>query len=174
MENNSDTQVYIKNMNAVITQDDKHITIKIPFGSSMSELDKWSNALYNILKFALFNKGRAYTWTLYPQDYSLGYEFDFFRVIEVHGQNVLVNSLEKIDDDILSKIVTSEEFDRGLLKIGLSDDWSESDLVAILKNDYSSLKIEVIMLEDDGYTLYWYNPSLPKHEIDCKMTEIFS
>lgn len=145
----------------------------IPKQSSLNELNKWTEILQEILKYSL-DGSKVYMFTLLPQKYSLGYELGSPTEIRTERGKILVNYFEQCTDDQIAKVVNSEEFSRGLLKIVLTDTRKEFDDFTFATGDYSGLKHELVTCEDDGYSFYWYNPRLQKVQIEMKLNSIVS
>jgi hypothetical protein len=125
----------------------------------------------DVLRYASDRKA-LYLFTLSPQKYSLGYEFGSFEESRIGKDKVLINHFEKLTDHLLSEIINAEEFARGLLKIVLSDRQKTFADLDFVQGNYANVKEELITLEDDGSSFYWYNPHLPKDQIEQKLNEL--
>jgi hypothetical protein len=156
-------------MNITVTTDSNYIMGSIPMQSNPNELSKWRDFLDEFLKYSLQGK-KVYLVTVSPQRYSLGYELGTFQEYKIGKEKVLINFFDNATDNLISLIVGSEEFTRGLLKLVLSND--EKSLNDLAIDDYSNLKDELITIEDDGTSFYWYNPHLPNDQIEERIKQI--
>lgn len=94
------------------------------------------------------------------------------KSLKLARKRFLINHFEKLTDELLLEIVNSEEFGRGLLKILLSDKPKAIENLEFILGGYTNLKDELITLEDDGSSFYWYNPHVPKDQVEKKMNEL--
>jgi hypothetical protein len=155
-------------MKVAITTRSNYIMWSIPLQSAPDDLNKWREFLCEVLKFSLEGM-KFYLFTLSPQKYSLGYELKPFEEFKVGKEKVLINYFERSIDKIISEIVNSEEFERGLLKIIPIDKQRLFDDLIFAASDYATIKDELITCEDDGTSFYWYNPHMPADQIQEKL-----
>lgn len=158
-------------MNVTIRSSSNYVTCSIPLRSSLPELNKWMDFVQEVLRYASDGKV-VYLFTLSPQKYSLGYELGSFEESRVGKEKVLINHFEKLTDPLLLEIINSEEFNRGLLKVILSDGQRTFNDLDFVQGNYANVKDELITLEDDGSSFYWYNPHLPKDQIEQRLNEL--
>jgi len=159
-------------MNITLQINDSCVTASVPFQSLPGDLNRWMDFILEVLRFSS-EKKRIYLFTLSPQNYSLGYELGSFEESKVHKEKVLINYFEKATDNLLLEIVNSEEFARGLIKVILTDEKKIFDDLNFVTSDYSHLKDELITMEDDGASFYWYNPSLSQDQIKDKLGKLY-
>ena len=116
--------------------------------------------------------------TIAPQEYSLGYDFEFFDRITVKSKNFLISTIPYCDVELLKKIVLSEEFRRTLIIIvKTSSDLSDSqlnDIVHLVKSSSAILLNEVIFCEDDGWSLCLCNSDIDERELISISKELAS
>jgi hypothetical protein len=129
---------------------------------SMEDLKEWDTLIMNVLLLA---KGqRICLITLDPQSNSIGYELGNYQKIKRGRRDHLINWYITLSEDFIHFITESEDFKRGLLFLVLSE--SIKDIFKIIDTidsvgsiDFSKLEVEIIVLEDDGKTLAWNNPT---------------
>jgi hypothetical protein len=138
------------------------IHISIERFSSVEDLKEWRRV---ILRNLLLLKGRKTSLiTLSPQSYSIGYELDNCQKLIRAKKEYLINWDITLTEDVINFIANSEEFERQLLFIVLSENMKEifeiMDMSSNISSyDFSKLFVEIIVLENDGETLIWNNPS---------------
>lgn len=158
-------------MTVTIISNDNYVMCSIPLKSTLPQLNNWIDFVKQVLRYAV-DKKQIYLFTLSPQKYSLGYEFGSFEQSSLGHEKILINHFQHPTDDLLSDVANSEEFNRGLLKIVLSDKKKVFNNLAFIQGDYTNVKEELITLEDDGLSFYWYNPHLPNDQIKEKLQEL--
>jgi len=130
--------------------------------SSIEDLKEWDIL---ILKNLLFLKGqKASLITLDPQEYSIGNGLNNCQKIKRLKKEFLINWDITLSEDFIQLISKEEEFERGLIFIVLSE--KIVDIFNIIDTinpvgsiDFKNLDTEIIVLEDDGETFVWNNPS---------------
>lgn len=155
------------------------IEVKLEEYSSNLDLPKWSNILYQVLHDALGDRS-LYLMTLSPQLYSLGFELDNPVKMKVGNNTIIYNLIQKCTNELLHKIIESEEFERGLLRIVILESQKVEDVLAnvffqFVTNDdirKSRVNFELITCEGDGKILCWFNPTLPMDEVRSKLNTI--
>lgn len=160
-------------MKIEIKSKDDYIMLSLSKASNTDDLGKWTEILQDVLKYS-FEGSMIYLFTLSPQKYSLGYELGSYKEFKIGDEKVLINYLEQCTEDQIAEVANSEEFSRGLLKIGLSNERKLFNNLNFINGDYSVLKDELITCESDGYSFYWYNPHLLREKIEQKLNAIIS
>lgn len=108
--------------------------------------------------------------TISPQEYSFGYDFKNNNLRKLNNKYFLISNITNCDLDLLNMVVSSEEFRRSLLYIveGAAD-LPDDELLSITGPPISSSIIstkEVIICEDDGDSLYFYNSVIKTSELE--------
>lgn len=134
-------------------QSDK-IEISIPISSPIENVKKWKVLIDNLL-FVFLNR-KVDIITIEPQKHSIGYEIANGERYSSGKNKYLINRGIILTTDLLKLITESEDFERGLLLIILSGN-PMSIIEHLFKLDESSE--ELIILDDDGKSFNWYNPS---------------
>lgn len=150
------------------------IQLTVPIDSSLEELIEWNQILSKILIYA-FSDRPAYILTLSPQKYSLGYELEVTNKIKIEKKEFLINYCNILSYSLIQKIIESEEFERGLIKIiPISHDQLEDVIksIPVNYNELDKFDYELIEMENDGKMFCWLNPHLPMNDIDRKLQEI--
>lgn len=140
-------EVIIKEHGLRLSLDDLH---------SIEDSTKWGLLIYNIL--ALFQNKEVSLVTISPQKYSIGLELDNHQRLKRNNREYLMNWNVILTDEILRLIAESEEFERGLLFLILSDSlksvFDTIDAIDSVGSIYfDNLKVQTVILEDDGKTL---------------------
>lgn len=151
---------------------DNKFQISLERNSSMEDLNEWNNLVMNNL-FLL--KGlKVCLITIDPQPYSIGYELDNFQVIKRLKKDYLINWDIVLSEDFLQSIATSEELERGLILIVLSENIKDIfNIVDSVNSDgsinFDKLDTEIIVLEDDGETFIW---NYPRKEVQASLANL--
>ncbi len=134
-------------------QSDK-IEISIPISAPIEDVKKWKELIDNLL--SIFLNRKVDIITIEPQKYSIGYEIANGEKYSSGKNKYLINRDIILTIDLLKLVTESEDFERGLLLIVLSGN-PTSIIEHLSKLDESSE--ELIVLDDDGKSFNWYNPS---------------
>jgi len=136
--------------------------ISIDRKHSIEDLKDWNVKVMKVLLLAKEKKASLITIT--PQSYSIGKEFGNYQKIKRNKSEYLLNWNLSFSENSLRLIIESEEFNRGLLFIVLSENIADvfetiDAINPVGTIDLSQLTVEIIVFEDDGETLTWNYPS---------------
>ena len=132
----------------------KKIEVSIPITSPIKDLKNWKMLTKSFLFICLHRK--VDTITIEPQKYSVGQEIGGCQKYSFGRSKYLINKGIVLSRDLVELLTDSEDFERGLLLIILS---GNSRLVIENLTQLDRLGTELIVLDDDGKSFHWYNPS---------------
>jgi len=158
-------------MKVTISTHDNFIAACIPLQSTLDDLNKWKQFMREVFRFSVEGK-KFYLFTLSPQKYSMGYELKPFEELNTGNESVLVNYIDIGTDELITQIVDSEEFERGLLKIVITDNQRSFENLSFVSGNYNNITDELIACEDDGTSIYWHNPHVPVNQIHEKLQQL--
>jgi len=135
----------------------------------VEELQLVENVFLQILT-ACFSDQSVKIITKEPQKYSFGYDIEPHFTITLGKTKFLVNEIADCTANLLSEIVQTEEFKRGLLILIDNKDLPlenvMSDVIKLQKGIQThSIKGIIAYCEDDGLTLFIYTSILSKDSI---------
>lgn len=141
---------------------DNKFQISIDRNHSIEDLKDWNVTVMKVLLLLKEKKGSLITIT--PQSYSIGEDLGNYQKIKRNKSEYLLNWDVSFSEYSLYLIAQSEEFKRGLLFIVLSENITDifktiEAINSIGIIDLSQITVEIIVLEDDGETLFWNCPS---------------
>ena len=120
---------------------------------SIQYLEEWNQFIYSSL-FPVVKESFSIA-TIDFQPYSLGFDLDNCQKVKHNNRNHLINLGIYVNNSLLSEIVESEEFRRGLLFIVFSDVLQDviDAILNIEKDKLNELRVKTVILVGDGLNL---------------------
>jgi len=143
----------------------KKIEVSIPISTPIKDLKNWKMLTKSSLFICLNRKVDIIT--IEPQKYSIGHEIGNCEKYSFGKSKYLINRGIVLSHELVELITDSEDFERGLLLIILS---GSPTLVIEHLTQIDKSSVELIILDDDGRSLIWYNPS---SESDVNAMRVF-
>lgn len=132
---------------------------------SSQDKELWNVLLEKAVRFATGYKEIALI-TIEPKDWSIGNFFPYAKPISVGQNQFLVNESLEISKNSIKELVESEDFQRGLLWLILTNVNTQNDIYSLCNqilriyqstNNCSLESLETISLLDDGRSFHWLN-----------------
>lgn len=124
--------------------------------------NNWQQFVKYTVQYAFGNRSVA-AITISPMSWSVGYMLPNSGLIRVNQEEYLINHVFDFSADLLTKIIESEDFNRGLLwLIGLTKAEEKKLMTLIQEINVSSERLsmdgEILLVLDDGRRLDWLHP----------------
>lgn len=132
--------------------------------ATSKEKDDWIFLVNQIVRHAYAYRP-ATLITESPAQWSIGKSLPGPGSLRVGRTRYWVNQIDQCLPDLLTEIVESEDFQRGLLWISSPNNSEENELLSLINHldttaiNPKSPKIELLLLLDDARQLYWLYPS---------------
>ena len=140
---------------------------------SHEEKKHWRSIVRKLVLFAFEGKP-ATLITISPMEWSIGYEMPEHKVIKTRDIEYLIGNVSICSEDLLTKLVDSADFQRGLLFITEQNINNTKYLIQEIRKYYSDsansrTTNEILYMQDDGHSVNLINPSININKLTHKI-----